>query len=197
MDLSRIDHTLLLPLWAQIPDEKQASDLVRKTILNPLQFWKSYGISAMQSNKGIEDTSSEMVHMIWNSLIGEGMLRYGFRKEAADLVKRLMNVVILNLKRHQYFYSYYDGNTGVGHGDRNTLRGFPPVHLFLETLGVRIISSKKIFLHGSNPFPWPVTLHYKGLTVIRESDKTKISFPDGQTAIINSEDPRIVEMEAS
>ncbi len=196
MDLSVIDHTLLLPLWAEIPDDNQVSILIKNTITNPDVFWAPYGISAGETIASRGKQSHSIVYMIWNNLIGEGMLKYGYRIEAADLVTRLMNVVIINLKKHHSFYRYYDAKTGSGHGDRNMLRGLPPVNLFLKTLGVHIISPQKVYLQGKNPFPWPVTLRYKGLTVIREAQKTIISFPGGQTAVVKSNDPRMIQIES-
>ena len=34
------------------------------------------------------------VNMIWNTLVGEGLVRYGYRGEAAELVTRNMQAVI-------------------------------------------------------------------------------------------------------
>ena len=67
--------------------------------------------------------------------------------------------------------------------------------LFLKTLGVHIVSPTKIQLEGSNPFPWPVTVRYRGCSVIREKDKTKIIFPGGQSAIVKSPDKREITLE--
>jgi hypothetical protein len=197
MDLSRRDQTLLLPLWAGIPDEKQASKLIKNTICNSRVFWKAYGIPASPVRQTTDVESPTMVHMIWNSLIGEALIKYGFRKEAADLVSRLMGAAVTNLQKYGALSSFYDPATGSGKGERNTLRGLVPSKLFLDTLGVQIISPTKVILDGKNPFPWPVTIHYRGLTINRESQKTMVSFPGGQTAVIKSEEPRVIQMELS
>lgn len=195
MDLSRIDQSLLLPLWAEIPSMEEAANLVENTIKNPEFFWKPYGISACNLEVGKESHHGAAIHMIWNTMIGEGLLKYGYREDAADLVKRLMNAVIRNLKTHSSFFNYYHQDSGVGMGERNSLGGLAPLGLFLETLGVRVISANKVYLIGKNPFTWPVTVRYRGLIINRETQRTKITFPGGQTAVVKSEEPRLVTLE--
>jgi hypothetical protein len=195
MDLSVIDQTLLLPLWAGIPDQIHASELVSHTILNEDIFWSSSGIKTCHNDSDQSEYPYNAVDIIWNSLIGEGLLRYGYRKEAAILVTKLMDVVISNLKSSNSFYNYFQSDSGKGIGERNCLGGLPPVGLFLKTLGVEIISPTKVHLEGSNPFPWPVILRFKGLVVQREKGKTKIVFPGGQSAIVKSPEKREVTLD--
>jgi len=197
MDISGMDQTLLLPLWAGIPGENRASDLIHKTIRNPDKFWKSFGIPACIQESILEDHPCWNIHMIWNNLIGEGLLRYGHRDAAAELITKLMNAVVKNLKTYQSFYNFYHSKTGLGIGERNMLGGLAPVRLFMETLGVRIISTSKVLLSGKNPFPWPVTIRYRGLLINRELKNTKITFPGGQSAIVKSKETRIVTLEKS
>jgi hypothetical protein len=91
-----------------------------------------------------------------------------------------METTIGNLKQQGAFFNSYQAESKVGRGERNSLRGLAPVGLFLHTLGVQIISPDKVRLVGNNPFPWPVSLKYKGLTVNRQTEFTDITFPDGQ-----------------
>jgi hypothetical protein len=195
MDLSLLDHTLLLPLWAGIPDKERARRLIHENIIRPDLFWKTFGIPACPNSSTDPSYPGHAIHMIWNSFIGEGLLKYGYKQESVELVTKLMKVVIRNLKVNNSFYNYYHAESGVGLGERNSLGGLVPIRLFLDTLGVRIISPNKVFLSGKNPFPWPVTLGYRGLVVIRDFHRTKITFPGGQTAIIKSTEPRIVTVE--
>lgn len=185
-DLTIIDHTLLLPLWAGIPDEHEARTLIFRTILSADHFDHPYGIPALP-RLFIRDADpvSLGVHIPWNQLIGEGLLAYGYRREAARLTAHLMSAVIQNLKRSHAFYRTYHAETGAGLGERNALHGLAPLGLFLETLGVEILSPTQVFLHGENPFPWPVTVKYKGLTVIRQMGTTEVIFPNGQPVVLN------------
>jgi hypothetical protein len=67
--------------------------------------------------------------------------------------------------------------------------------LFLDTLGVKVLSPTRVKIAGINPFPWPVTVKYRGLTVLRQSEKTTIIFPDGQAVTLDGAEPRIVALE--
>jgi hypothetical protein len=135
------------------------------------------------------------VPLPWNQLIGEGLLAYGFRSEAAHLTAHLMTAVIQNLKQNHAFYQRYHAESGAGIGERNALQGFAPVGLFIQTLGVTILSSKKVKLNGRNLFPWAVTIKYKGLTVVRGLEQTVVTFSNGESAIVKEEHPCIVEMQ--
>jgi hypothetical protein len=130
----------------------------------------------------------------WNQLIGEGLLAYGFRSEATRLTAHLMNAVIQNLKQNHSFYQRYHAEKGTGIGERNSLQGFAPVGLFMQTLGVTILSQRKVKLEGKNLFPWAVTIKYKGLTVVRGMEQTTVTFPNGESVIVKEDAPCIIEM---
>ena len=191
------DITLLLPLWAGIPAAERLKAFVKKTITSPKSFWQPYGlpVRGKRANKSNESSSQE-VNMEWNLLVGEGLVANGYRKEAAELVTRLMKAIILRVKNDGGFRRYYHAQTGQGIGEKNALHGLAPVGLFLEALGVRIISPTKVALSGANPFAWPVTVKYRGLTVFRQSGKTIVIFPGGQTVNVIKPEPQIISLES-
>lgn len=190
------DHTLLLPLWAGIPDRERAHALVAHTITNEDRYWRPFGIPACpELNSPEEANVCNTIHMIWNNFIGEGLLRYGYREQAAQLISRLMAAVVDSLRKDGAFRRYYHPDTGLGIGERDTISGLAPLALFLDTLGVRLISPDRVTLEGNNPFPWPVTVKYRGLTVLRQKDKTLVIFPDGQTVTVTDSAPCTISME--
>jgi hypothetical protein len=106
-----------------------------------------------------------------------------------------MQAAIQTLKNEGCFRRFYQAETGSGQGERDALDGLPPLGLFLDTLGVRLLSPYRAALAGPNPFPWPVTVKYRGLTVLRQKDKTLVVFPDGQSVSIGDPAPRVVALE--
>jgi hypothetical protein len=191
-----LDHSNLLPLWAGIPDPERAKSLVTHTITSPNIFWRNFGIPACPEQPYDADvTICKSVHLPWNTMIGEGLLKYHFRSEAADLVSRLMSAVVRSLRENGVFQRYYHADSGEGIGDRNALPGLAPLGLFLETLGVRLISNRRVFLTGFNPFPWPVTIKYRGMTILRQQDRTSITFPNGQNVLVDDPSPMVVSLE--
>jgi hypothetical protein len=188
MDFSMEDVSLFLPLWAGIPDEHRARTLVARTLFAADRFGRPFGAPMCVSNAEVTpeaETVYQEVLMPWNHLIGEGLLAYGMRNEAAQLTARLMSAVIENLKRKRAFARAYHSESGAGLGERNPVHGLAPLGLFLHTLGVRIRSPRDVVLSGKNPFPWPVTVKYRGLTVTRQAEQTLVSFPNGQKLTLN------------
>jgi hypothetical protein len=201
MDFSNEDITLFLPLWAGVPNSQRAHALVNQTLSAVNRFGRPYGIptciseaatSQSQAGDQVMDSTCQAVHLPWNALIGEGLLTYGLRQEAAHLTTRLMAAVVQNLKNHRAFFRAYHSETGAGQGERNPLHGLAPLGLFLDTLGIEIQSPWRVTLNGKNPFPWPVTVKYRGLTVTRQAEQTVVVFPDGQTLTLNDPTDAVV-----
>jgi hypothetical protein len=190
------DDSQLLPLWACIPENERAKALVEETLTDPDRFWRAYGIPVTSTPSIFQKMGVlSHVHMPWNLLLGEGLLAYGYRKEAAELVARLMKTITQTLKENQSFRKYYHPDTGAGLGDRNSLDGLAPLSLFLDCLGVRFLSHKSVSLTGINPFPWPVTVKYRGLTVLRQIEKTTVIFPNGETVTLTDPSPCVISLE--
>jgi len=190
------DQSNLLPLWAGIPNSDRAKLLVEETVLNPLRFWHNHGLPVYSDSHYSDNSiSPTVVNLPWNSLIGEGLIKYGYRKEAAELVSRLMLSIIMSLKEEGAFRQNYRADNGQGLGERNVLSGLAPMGLFLKTLGVQLITPTRVELSGINPFPWPVTVKYRGLTVLRQKERSTVIFPDGQSVEIDDPTPRVVSLE--
>ncbi len=193
LDYTGEDHTLLLPLWAGVPDLQQAQVMIGRAVLDAGRFDRPFGLPACPLLPTPEAASVNLaVSLPWNQLVCEGLLAYGFRVEAARLVARLMNGVIQNLKQNRAFYQYYHAETGNGLGERNALSGLAPVGLFLQVLGVQVLSSTRVRLEGKNPFPWAVTIQYRGLKIVRGLEKTEITFPNGKTITVTEPGALIV-----
>jgi len=54
----------------------------------------------------------------------------------------------------------------------------------LHILGVTILSPVSVRLEGTDPFPWPVTIVYKGLKVTRGLESTEVVFPNGRVVTV-------------
>jgi hypothetical protein len=105
-----------------------------------------------------------------------------------------MSGVIKNLKEKRAFYQHYHADTGLGLGERNAIGGLAPVGLFLQVLGVQVLSPTCVRLEGNNPFPWPVTIQYKGLSILRGLDRTEVRFPNGKSVNIDDPAPCMVSL---
>ncbi|OGO61126.1 MAG: hypothetical protein A2032_05350 [Chloroflexi bacterium RBG_19FT_COMBO_49_13] len=192
------DITSLLPLWAGITSPERARSLVKRTITNPKIFWGTFGLRTCADSHP-KDPEAELhcknVYIPYNCLIGEGLVRYGNYKKASELVIRIMKAVVSSMQQEGTFRRVYNSETGQGNGERNALSGLPPLGLFLEVLGVRILNPQRVIISGLNPYPWPVTIKYQGLTVMRQKHKTMVIFPNGQNVTIKNSKTQIVGLE--
>jgi hypothetical protein len=195
LDFTTEDHTLFMPLWAEIPDEQHAQTMIGRALLDAGRFHRPFGVPACPPLTQPEAESiSQAVHLPWNLFIGEGLLKYGFRADAARLVAHIMTGVVQNLKQNRSFYARYHAERGTGLGERNALNGLAPVGLFLRVLGVEILSGTRVKLEGRNPFPWDVTVNYKGLKVVRGQEKTDVIFANGKSITITDTEPIVVAL---
>jgi hypothetical protein len=195
LDYTTEDHTLFTPLWAGVPDQQHARIMIGRALLDAGRFHRPYGAPACPLLTQPEAESvSQSVHLSWNLLISEGLLRYGFRSDAAQMFVHNMNAVIQNLKQNRAFFARYHAEKGAGIGERNALSGLAPLGLFLKILGVEILSSTRVKLEGENPFPWDVTVQYKGLKIMRGQDKTEVIFANGKSVTVTETEPTIVSL---
>ena len=180
IDFTSEDISLLAPLWAGMPDPQRAEQMVKSSIL--LRYLQSYGLPVCPPDRSSGgETATEGVWLPWNQLVGEGMVDYGYRKEAAEIFTRMMDAIITGLKTDHAFWSAYNAANGRGQGERNTLSGLAPVGFFLKLLGLVLISPDRVIVDGLNPFSRPVTVQYRGTKIVFYTDRTQVTFPSGQT----------------
>jgi len=195
LDFTTEDHTLFMPLWACVPDQQRAQTIIGRALLDASRFHRPYGVPACPSLTQPEAESvSQAVHLPWNLLICEGLLKYGFRTDAARILVHNMTAIIQSLKQNRSFHARYHAERGTGIGERNALSGLAPVGLFMKILGVEILSSTRVRLEGENPFPWDVMIQYKGLKVIKGQRKTEVVFANGKTVVVTDTEATMVSL---
>jgi hypothetical protein len=175
----------------------RAAVLVRQTLLDPARYWRPFGVPACSALDPAytpdNREGSGGVWMLWNTMLGEGLIDYGYRAEAAELITRLMRGIVHALRSEKAFREAYNSDQLEGLGDKDYLWGVAPVHLFLRAVGVRIVSPRRVFLEGRNPFPWPVTVRWKGVTVTKDASCAKVTLPSGREVTVTDGAPQFVE----
>lgn len=196
-DYSREDATLLLPLAAGITLDDRARFLVQQILLDSERYWQAHGIADIPRDDPAysqgEDDQGAHVDMLLNHWLGEGLLRYGYMEEAAELFSRLMLPVIHSLKHKHAFSAQYSPEGERLSSEPHSISGLAPLALFMKILGVDLISPKKVRIHPGNPFPNPVRLRWRGLEVICHEDRTLVKFPDGGVVEVTGEYSQVIE----
>jgi hypothetical protein len=194
LDLHYEDLTCFLPLWAGIPDQKIAGILIKKKLLPEWVAPFPHGIPMIAKHGATIQGRPQPVlaHSLFQSMVMDGLLQYGFQSEAGLLVNGMMEAIINIVKNTGSFSDTYDTETGKPSGDANTLFSLPPVGLFLRSLGLTIQSPRSILVCGSNPYPWDVEIQFRGTRILRGEQDVEITFQDGQTTHLKGPEMRHV-----
>ncbi len=109
-DLKRKEIIGFLPLWAGVASNEQAARLV-ENLTDTSEFWREYGVPSLAANDPYYNPRGYWngpVWVEWNYLIEHGLLRYGYRNLARELVEKVTSNVIAQLKKDHYFWEFYD-----------------------------------------------------------------------------------------
>ncbi|WP_322807339.1 MGH1-like glycoside hydrolase domain-containing protein [Thermanaerothrix sp.] len=179
------DLSLLMPLWAGIPSPQRAAQMVERALVP--RYLRRYGFSLGPRDE--EDDHSQTLSPLWNTFLGEGLLHYGYRDLAADLVGRLLEGIAAAWAHSGDFWAAYDAESGHGVGERHAAHGLAPLGLFLRTLGLFAISPHQVILSPDNPFRRPITVQYQGITVQFLQEYALVTFPGHATLKVEGRGP--------
>ena len=167
--------TQTLPLWAGIAAADQAATLIKDNLLDPNRYWTPYGFCSRPG------TENPIIHNSWNLLLGQALAQVERPELAVELIHRWLAALIPSITRSGASFAAYQGKTGNGIGAQDLPESLFPLKFFLQLLGFHFIRDKYLVIEGHNPFPWPVTLRYRGLVIERGKEETTIKKPGGET----------------
>lgn len=196
LDLDQEDLTLLLPLWAGMVEPEQARRIV-ETMMRSDRYLAPGGLRLSPlhepGSNGSPDPRSDVISVMLNTLMIEALVRYGYRREAADVLDRLMTTIVAGLREAQAIRHSYDAARRTGLGPRHHAAGLPPLSGFLDVLGVSLRSPTSLEVAGESHVGEKVNLRWRGLEVEREPAACLVTFPSGVTARVRGAEPMLVE----
>ncbi len=192
MDFSIEDLSLYSPLWADILPEDTAKKQIETWILP--RYLRDYGIPFISPDTTHPNAEPLFQSFLpWVILLGEGLLNCHYQVECAEILTRIMRAIITQFSQNFQFGEKYNTETGFAMGKPNSLEGLAPVDFFLQTAGIKSLGDQTVELAGKNPFPWPITVKYKGMTILRQTtDETNIHFPSGKTIQVYGPGPHCI-----
>ncbi len=173
-------RTQIMQLLTLIPSETE-SDL-NKVLEGHLGFCPAglkYGIPE-NLNARLE-TTDVSINLAWNCLLIEHLIKNNHKALAEHVFSRLVSPLKNSLQSLHRGYERWNAQNGKGMGNLNHVSGLLPLELFLDIAGIRIFSAEKVAVLGENGLPWPLTIRYQGLELIRDGKNTQINFPDGSS----------------
>lgn len=182
IDSSRQDINHLLPLWTGLLAKERAKALVDRA-MDESQFLCPNGITMVSRNDPDFDPSNARggggIWMYFLSLVGEGMVKSGFHRQATSLAKRVLSGLSQALERDGHLSQFYHATQIKGFGEDHHIGGIVPLKLISDVIGVRIVSARKVWVGG--PFTWEQELKVEqhGVVVIRNANGIHVAFPSG------------------
>ncbi|HSB90738.1 MAG TPA: hypothetical protein VLD63_12005 [Anaerolineales bacterium] len=198
--LDRQDLTLLLPLAVETLAPGDVEAAVRSTLMNPERYGRPSGWPAIPADDPAYAPGAPggpaVVRLPLQTQIGEALVRAGFGSEAYTLLERTMSCLAQVLRTEGAFREAYHPEQAEGSGRRDHVAGIAPLSLFLAVAGVSLLSPNRVELEGPHRFRWPVTIRWRGLTVTRSSEGTRVVFPDGSETFVDPGVEGVVERSA-
>jgi ribonuclease HI len=113
VSLKRKEIIGFLPMWAGIATPEQAERLVQH-LTRPESFWRRFGVPTLAADDPYYDPYvwkccqwNGTVWLLWDYLVFRGLLDYGYRKEAEELLRRVMDGVLFQLRNNHRFWESY------------------------------------------------------------------------------------------
>jgi putative isomerase len=139
----------LYPLWAGIPDPRQARRLLHEHIMNPQEFWSAHPLPSYALNErnytqhhvpcpqidryyALPDGHCNWRGGLWphgNYMVAHGLQRYGFIEEARTLARKSYEVAAADAE----IYEWYNAETGKPEGSHPLCAGAEVLMRFLPT----------------------------------------------------------------
>ena len=113
------------------------------------------------------------------SLVLRHILEVGAKPEAAELFTSLMRGAVQVLRQEHHLCEAYSSQNALPLGKSNCLTGLLPLQIFLELAGIKLLAPDRVQVAGEFPFPWRLSIRYRGLEVVREGKNTIVTLPDG------------------
>lgn len=150
----------LFPLWARVCSPRQAQILVKHHIMNTQEFLSPYGIRSLSADERMYNNipmadPSNWQGPVWGIstfLTAYGLANYGYRKEAEQVARRLIDVFACDIQTNAMLHEYYDADTC-----KPLMR---PGFVSWNLLAVRILDDIK---NGMDPFCIPSGVEHKNV----------------------------------
>ncbi len=109
-DLKRQEIIGFLPLWAGVATRQQADSLVR-VLTDTFKFWRKFGVPSLSADDSYYNPTGYWngpVWVEWNFLIEQGLLKYGYKDLAKELVRKVAAGMIAQLKKDHQLWEFYN-----------------------------------------------------------------------------------------
>ncbi len=111
-DLKRKEIIAFLALWAGVANKDQAKELI-KHLTNKKEFWRRFGVPSLSADDSYYNPIGYWNGPVWTQwqyLVFRGLIDYGYKKEAKELVKKVLKNVDYQLRTNHWFWEFYSSD---------------------------------------------------------------------------------------
>lgn len=117
----RVSYSNFVPLWAGLAPGDRASAMIRRYLWNDDHMLTRFGLRSLSgldpeyNNVDTDESYPNWQGPIWpiaNYFYFVGLMHYGFREEARELVRRLIKVYLRDIEFCGSLHKNYDADTG-------------------------------------------------------------------------------------
>jgi len=113
----RLSPTLFYPLLAKVPDQDQATRMIKEHFYNPEEFWGEYMIPSIARNDEAFADNKYWRGRIWapmNFLVYLGIRNYDLPDARTDIVEKSSRLLLKSWIAENHVYENYNSVTGQG-----------------------------------------------------------------------------------
>lgn len=113
----RLSPTLFYPLLAKVPDQHQATRMMKEHFYNPTEFWGAYIMPSIARNDKAYKDNKYWRGRIWapmNFLVYLGIRNYELPEAKKDMVEKSKNLLIKSWIGESHVFENYNAETGRG-----------------------------------------------------------------------------------
>ncbi len=113
----RLSPTLFYPLLAKVPDQHQATRMIKEHFYNPEEFWGEYMIPSIARNDEAFADNTYWRGRIWapmNFLVYLGIRNYDLPDARKDIVEKSSRLLLKSWIAERHVYENYNSETGQG-----------------------------------------------------------------------------------
>ncbi len=113
----RLSPTLFYPLLAKVPDQNQATRMIKEHFFNPEEFWGEFMIPSIARNDEAFQDNKYWRGRIWapmNFLVYLGIRNYDLPGARKDFVDKSTNLLLKSWTEENHVYENYNAETGQG-----------------------------------------------------------------------------------
>lgn len=124
-DLRRQEIIGFLPLWAEACTPERAEELVA-VLTDTTRFWRRFGVPTLAANDVWYSPNVDYcckwngpVWLLWNYMIFDGLLNYGYVDLARELKEKIVDMVGIQLSRNHNFWESFSPDNTVNNSPSN------------------------------------------------------------------------------